>query len=312
MCPGDLRWLTRVVLIALPAAMLVAGCARVNPIKSHTVVQVNTAKPAPVPAVEPGDDYPSVAAIVREQIQPGHYAEAEKTLRRFLQQHPGDRAAQFMLQQLTADPQEMLGRQRRIYVVQPGDSYSGLAERYLGNADKFVILARYNRSTHPSVLRTGEKLFLPVSAPLADKADRGVNAAASAGPKPVEPGQAGSTASISSGMAATGASAAVRASQLQDESVALLKQGHQSEALARLDEALTLDPGLKSNGSGSASMRSQLVAQYHQHAIVLYRDQQLDQAITLWNRVLAIDPSFEPAIIYRARALELKRRLRQL
>ena len=54
-----------------------------------------------------------------------------------------------------------------------------------------------------------------------------------------------------------------------------------------------------------------LVATFHQRAIVLYRDQQLDPAIALWDRVLAIDPGYEPATVYRTRALELKQRLKQ-
>ena len=58
-------------------------------------------------------------------------------------------------------------------------------------------------------------------------------------------------------------------------------------------------------------MRQQLLSAYHQRAIVLYRDQKLDPAIALWDHVLAIDPSYEPAVIYRARALELKQRLKQ-
>ncbi len=293
--------------------MLVVGCAGINPLKSHTVVQLNKAPAmAPAPAVEAGDDHASVARIVEGLIQPGHYAEAAEALRRYLKQHPGDRAARSMLRQLTADPQEMLGRQRRTYVVQPGDSYSGLAASHLGDADMFLILARYNGSTHPSELRVGEKIYLPLSAPHADKADRAANVATGESSGPAGSGQARATTPISGGNADAGASPAARAGQLQDESVVLLNQGHQSEALARLDQALTIDPRLKSNGPASASMRSQLVAQYHQRAIVLYRDQQLGQAITLWDRVLAIDPAFEPAIIYRARALELERRLRQL
>lgn len=311
----DLRELRRAILIALPAAMLVTGCAWMNPLRPHVEVELNEAPRVAVvrtPVIERANDYANVAGIVKELIQPGHYAEAEKSLRRYLAQHPGDRAAQSMLRQLTADPQEMLGHQRRIYVVRSGDSYSRLAARYIGDADLFLILARYNGSTHPSVLRVGEKVYLPLSVPHHEKADRGAIAATSAGLEPAGPGQAGATAPISPGNAAIGASSAMKASQLQDESVALLKQGHQSEALARLDQALALDPQLKSNGSASTSMRSQLVAQYHQRAIVLYRDQQLDQAITLWDRVLAVDPGFEPAIAYRARALELKRRLRQL
>lgn len=315
----DRRWLRRLKLIALPLAMLVvAGCAQMAKLKARVVVQPETPSVVtPVRPAEPGKDYPSVAAIINQEIQRGHYAEAEKALRRYLGQHPGDRPAQSMLRQLTVDPEQMLGRERRVYVVRPGDSYSSLAARYLGAPSLFLILARYNGSTHPSLLRVGERLQLPLSAPrMAEPVSGAVaesTARAGAVPSsPASPGQTGSAAAVSPGAAATiGESSATKAGRLQDESVSLLKQGQKGEALRRLDQALLVDPQLRSNGSVSASMRRQLVAQYHQRAIVLYRDQQLDQAITLWNRVLAIDPKFEPAIIYRARALEIKRRLRQ-
>jgi len=65
-------------------------------------------------------------------------------------------------------------------------------------------------------------------------------------------------------------------------------------------------------GPQAAALREQLLASYHERAIVLYRDQQLDQAIALWDRILAINPNYEPAVIYRARALELKHRLKQI
>ena len=93
--------------------------------------------------------------------------------------------------------------------------------------------------------------------------------------------------------------------------MALLGQGHQQQALARLDEALLINPRLQSSGPEAASLRQQLVVSYHQRAIVLYRNQQLDPAISLWDHVLAIDPGYEPAVVYRARARELKQRLKQ-
>ncbi|HQT43672.1 MAG TPA: tetratricopeptide repeat protein, partial [Halothiobacillus sp.] len=54
------------------------------------------------------------------------------------------------------------------------------------------------------------------------------------------------------------------------------------------------------------------VQQYHEAALVAYRKQNLDEAIALWNKALALDPDYEPALGYRARALELKHRLHQL
>ena len=101
------------------------------------------------------------------------------------------------------------------------------------------------------------------------------------------------------------------AKRLQRESVALFDQGYRQQALARLDKALTIEPGLQPSGTAAAALRKDLVTSFHQRAIVLYRDQKLDQAITLWNRVLAIDPNYEPALVYRTRALELKSRLKQ-
>jgi len=104
---------------------------------------------------------------------------------------------------------------------------------------------------------------------------------------------------------------AAKARRLQDESLALLHKGQRTQALERMDQALDVDPGLPPDGADAKALRKQLVSVYHQRAIVLYRDQQLDQAISLWNRVLAIEPDFEPATVYRARALELKQRLKQ-
>jgi tetratricopeptide (TPR) repeat protein len=195
-----------------------------------------------------------------------------------------------MLRQLTADPEQVLGHASREYVVRPGDSYSTLAARYLGDGGRFLILARYNGSTNPSLLQVGQTLRLP--APHLTAADRPEGAVQD---QPAPPD----------------ASAAAKAHRLQDESLALLHKGQRSQALERMDQALDADPRLPPAGADARALRKQLVSVYHQRAIVLYRDQQLDQAIALWNRVLAIEPDFEPATVYRARALELKQRLKQ-
>jgi tetratricopeptide (TPR) repeat protein len=54
------------------------------------------------------------------------------------------------------------------------------------------------------------------------------------------------------------------------------------------------------------------VQKYHEAALVAYRKQDLDNAIALWNKALAIEPNYEPALGYRARAQELQRRLNQM
>jgi tetratricopeptide (TPR) repeat protein len=107
-------------------------------------------------------------------------------------------------------------------------------------------------------------------------------------------------------------SPSAKAQRLQRESLSLLDLGKNDQALTRLGEALSIDPGLKPAGPQAVALRDQLLTSYHERAILLYRDQQLDQAITLWDRILSINPNYEPAVIYRARALELKHRLKQI
>ena len=47
----------------------------------------------------------------------------------------------------------------------------------------------------------------------------------------------------------------------------------------------------------------------HRDALNAYRAQDLEQAIALWNQVLAKDPDHESARLYRAQALELQKKL---
>lgn len=291
-------------LLALPA---VSGCAQMDKLKQHFSRHADTHTSVVfTPTVQPREPVASasdvsLAAIVSDQLQHGHFAEGERALRRHLAQHPGDRPAQAMLRQLTVDPEQMLGHRWRSHVVVAGDSYSALAAHYLGDPSLFVVLARYNHASNPSVLRLGDKLRLPLNPPDKDHADRATAAEMPAGSLP-------STAAEKPPAAET---STMQAARLQQESLALLDQGQPGKAMARLDQALLVDPKLPPNGPTAVNLRRKLVDSYHQRAIVLYRDQQLDQAITLWDRALAIDATFEPAIVYRARALELKRRLKQ-
>jgi tetratricopeptide (TPR) repeat protein len=288
----------RLLLVAL-TVFGIGGCARLD--RRSSVVVAQPAPPSAAPVAAAGER--SLASIVNNELQRGHYAEGESALRQYMRQHPGDRAAQAILRQLTADPRQMLGDRSRQHVVQAGDSYSTLAARYLGDPNLFLILARYNGSTDPSLLRAGETLRMPLSA----------KERSSAAPAPVADdtdSTAGASATSRSVTAPADESLAAKARRLQNESATLLDQGHKDQALARLDEALAIDPRLKP-ANGTAALRTDLLGSYHERAIVLYRDQQLEQAIALWNRVLAIDPDYEPAIVYRARALELQHRLKQ-
>lgn len=288
-------WLSITLIAAVLVAVGVTGCVPLGGYSSVVVTPAPSSVSVLASAPAATSRNPSLAEIIDNQLQSGHYAEGERALRRYLKQHPGDRAARNMLRQLTVDPEQWLGGRSRAHMVQPGESWSTLAERYLGDANLFLILARYNDSTNPSLLRAAQSVRIPLSA-------RGA-------PPPANPVTVSPVPAVDAAPAP--ASPPAQAARLQDESVALLNQGHTDQALARMGEALRVDPRLKPTGAQAASLRSRLLDSYHERAVVLYRDQQLDQAIALWNRVLAIAPDYEPAIAYRARALELKQRLKQ-
>ena len=276
-------------MCGLVAALALSGCAQVNTLKSKVVGQPASQTTVTAPPAAPASSPDlSLTAIINEQLQMGRYAEGEKSLRRYVKQHPDDRMAQNLLRQLTVDPQQALGASSHGYTVQSGDSYSTLAARFLGDGNQFLILARYNNSANPSMLRAGQVLRLPASS------------------KPV------AAPAVVPESAVSNASPAAQARRLQDESLALLGQGHRDDAVSRYDQALSLDPSLKPANGDAAGLRTQVLNNYHQRAIVLYRDQKLDQAIALWDHVLAIDPGFEAATVYRTRALELKHRLKQI
>lgn len=303
----EARWtsLRSGLLVAiLLIAVLASGCAKVS-IKPKTAA--TSAAPAPVSAPEEsvsnGAEAPrlSLSAIVNHDLQNGRYAEGEKELRRYLQDHPGDRAAQSFLRQLTEDPQKVLGEASTAHVVQPGESYSTLAAKYLGDPNMFLALARYNGSTDPARILVGSTLKLPASSSAAATAPPGQPAATIA-PAPAVPAEPAPAPVVPSTQ---------RAQQLENQSLALYRQGHKDKAVTIFDQALALNPQLTSSDPDFAALRRIWVADSHQEAMVLYLDQHLDQAIALWNRILVVDPSYEPAMVYRARALELKQRLQQ-
>ena len=304
----DGSWLRQAILGAILLTVLsMPGCAQLNALKSKSSGNPATTGTTPPARVETGRTL-SFTAIVNE-LQLGRYADGEQDLKQYLVQHPGDRPAQAMLHQLTVDPKQALGSRSRTYVVQVGDSYSTLAARYLGDSGAFLILARYNGSTNPSVLRTGETVHLPASSPGASSATGTASPRSGATAPDASTGDA---LTALDGESSASELPAAKAQRLQRESLSLLDQGQNDQAMARLGEALSIDPGMKPAGPQAAALREQLLSSYHERAIVLYRNQQLDEAISLWDRILAINPNYEPAVIYRARALELKHRLKQI
>jgi len=88
-----------------------------------------------------------------------------------------------------------------------------------------------------------------------------------------------------------------------------LEEDDYDRAHEYLLSAIDRDPDFSEAADRESGLRADRVERHHERALRAYRDQDLNEAIESWSRVLEMEPEFEPARIYRDRALELQRRL---
>ncbi len=204
-----------------------------------------------------------------EHLQAGQEEQAEAELSRILQADPNNRLAASLMRQIKDDPVTSLGRESFAYRVQPGESLSRIAQRFLNDLHLFYILARYNNIKVPRNLAGGQMIRVPGKAPAASgQASVPAPAPAVAAPAPA-PAPAAS--------AATPASAAVNA-----------------DAAA---------------ASRAARQRSEAVARHSRAARAAFAKQDLDAAIKSWDAVLEIDPDNRTALLERQKVQGLKEKL---
>lgn len=310
-------------LLALLAAGLSSGCAQLSDLDARLQGLAGQQEQAEAETEQLAEqEQPRSLDVILGDLQRGEYERGQRDLERYLEHNPDHTVARAVLRQLEADPEQVLGQESHRYVVRPGDSYSALASRHLGDAGLFLLLARYNRSDNPSDLRVGEVIRLPGSpvdgeeAAASEMGTPGTPALRSLEPAPrPSPATAAALALPDRPLPAVGAAAASEgpsAEELQRQGMALLGEGKRESALSYLEAALARDAALEPAAERVPRLREELVTGYHQRAILHYRNQRLDEAIALWDRALAIDPTYEPSRSYRARALELQRRLSDL
>lgn len=310
-------------------------------------------------------------------LQKGQAASAESILERVLEADPGSTIAQLLLAQIRQPPKSVLsGEQTMTIEVQPGDTLSGIAGRYLGNELLFFALARLNGIEEPRLLRPGQLVEMPIpgepdkpappqetgATATEDTASPGVGPTARAlmqkgRPAPayalllstaragkLEPATADLLAETAVGLsqAAIESGDLDRARQYLDQAAPWLED---SPANATFDRQVTkvsaaqrlvlAREALENGDYGAAyeawiaasehldrqqsipaleveSLRTELSEHYHSRALDAWRDQEVEQAIDLWERVLAVDPDFEPATVYLERARRAQRRLEVL
>ena len=253
----DRRWHRFAVILGLS---LLSACAELPkpppPLETRPVAPAPAvpAEPMPAPAAEPAptpsaqtpnpQELQKAITTAIEFLQAGQEEPAEAELKRVLQSDPVNRQAQSLMKQMRDDPIATLGRESFAYRVQPGDSLSRIAQRFLNDLQLFYILARYNNIKVPRTLAEGQTIRIPGKAPANLHA---ANPAATASPAATP---AATPATAANEPAAEPATAAASLERLKVEAIArhsrdargFFAKQDLDAAIRSWDAVLKLDP----------------------------------------------------------------------
>lgn len=170
-----------------------AGAARPAPRPAPARPLPAIPPPAPHPEAERVVCPPSDTVTARKRwlnavnaLQGGDAAGARVELQLALCREPENKTATSLLQQIDQPPEALFGPEATEYMVQPGDTLSKIADRFLGDPLLFYGLARYNRIENPSLLKAGQVVRVPKSRAPAPSAARPAPVSPAA-PAPVTP-----------------------------------------------------------------------------------------------------------------------------
>lgn len=297
------------IAVAVAIAIAVAGCASegTKPAEPKAPPAPAAVQPAPVdvkpaaapavPDVPPAEARPMAAKLALQavdQLQVGDEASARATIEQALKLDPANDLAKKLLDQINADAQRELGAVYFRYTVQPADTLSKLAQQYMGDRFRFWILAKYNDIGNPSRLGAGQVIKIPGRQPVTP-------------PAPVvEPATRVEPA----------APAPVAAPEPRPELADALKRGADLEKAGNLEAAYAtyVDAAARFPASADAAKKRDatkvaLIRQLDREASQAFQRQNLDLAITKWDRVLELDANNKNARLKREQALDLKKRM---
>ncbi len=292
--------------VALAAAAMVVGCATPPPAADSGTPAGTAAKPAaaapapppppPVPELTPAQakaQAQRLAVDAVDQLQNGDEASARQTLDKALALDPNNELGKKLQDQVKADAQKELGPVFFRYTVQKDDSLSKLAQQYMGDRFRFYILAKYNDMPNPNRLAAGQVIKIP-------------------GRQPATPPPVAAPPAPSPDVAAP----AVPEAKPHDDVADLLQKGRDLEAKGDLEGAYAayVEAAKKTPVSAEAvrrrdATRTALLRKLDREGTQAFQRQNLDLAITKWDRVLEIDPNNQKAKLERERCIELKKKM---
>ncbi|MBC7768834.1 MAG: LysM peptidoglycan-binding domain-containing protein, partial [Phycisphaerales bacterium] len=148
---------THIRSLAFAGLVAASGCASLPQMPDISMPRMSSIGAA---APDRGSAREHVRAAV-DYLGDGQEAHARAELSAALELSPNSSSARRLMQQIDSDPRELLGQRARSYTVQPGETMSQLAERFLGDSLMFYALARYNGLDAPNQLSAGQSLSIP-------------------------------------------------------------------------------------------------------------------------------------------------------
>lgn len=260
-----LRRLT-LLSVAVAGAGWLAACVTPPP-AGQPPAATPAASSTPAPAAAPAPDPSPAAADAASPASPAAAQQAQRLanaavdllevgleeqalaeIQRALQVDPANRLAQSLLKQIQTDPQVLLGREHFVYRVEPGESLSRIAGRFLKDVHLFYALARYNDIKVPRQVQGGQQIKVPGRQPPPVQPPPPPPAPPPPAPAPVKPAPAPEVKAPA---------AELVLAQEYRRGLSLLAQQKPAEAIGAFDRVLERDP----NHANARLKRAQAVSQ---------------------------------------------------
>ena len=110
-------------------------------------------------------------AKIVDLLASGDLAPAKVEVQALIAEDPDDREAKVLLAEIEQDPKTLLGTLNFELTAKAGDSFAGLAERYMHDRALAYALARYNGVTPPNQPTPGQTVLIPGSPANAPRAE---------------------------------------------------------------------------------------------------------------------------------------------
>jgi len=269
-------------LCLLAAALLASmciGCAPTAPTEPPAEVKQEPVSAPPGPKPESPEaklQSQKLAQDAHDLLQKGEESTAQEGLERALWLDPNNELARKLIAQIRTDAHKELGATSFAYTVQPDDTLSKLAQRFLNDRYRFYILAKYNDMRVPNKLATGQTIRIPGTEP--------------------------KTAAVSK--------SPMRTIEQPGKYVESPKAIEPPKSVKEHEPSSPSQPSVAAESESSKQQAT--IQRYLREAEIAYRRQDLNTAIQKWDQVLRLSPNNQQAKLKRENAIRLKENIEKI